>query len=217
MTGKLRIIIAGMGRVGYYAARSLNGQGHELVVIEENEKRCGEINDEYIATVIQGDTTRPSVLRQASPEKADAIAALTNDTAANLAACMTAQKMNERIRTVMRVDTELGDEYRDIVDEVIFPERISARAAANSVVGADIRTLESDTGDIDILEVRVDEGAPAAGRRLDEVSFPKGTLVISDFNGSSIARPETCLEAGKRYVVAVEPDVKDEVINLLRG
>ncbi|MFW5983762.1 MAG: potassium channel family protein, partial [Halobacteria archaeon] len=103
MTGKLRIIIAGMGRVGYYAAKTLKEQGHELVVIEEDGDRCEEINDEYIATVIEGDTTRPSVLRQAGPEKADAIAALTNDMAANLAACMTAQKMNEGIRTVMRV------------------------------------------------------------------------------------------------------------------
>jgi trk system potassium uptake protein TrkA len=217
MTGKLRVIVAGMGRVGYYAARTLTEQGHELIVIEEDGERCDEINDEYMATVIEGDTTRPSVLRQTNPEKADAIAALTNDTPANLAACMTAQKMNPDIRTVMRVDTELGDEYRDIVDEVIFPERISAKAAANSVVGEDIRTLESDTGDIDILEVRVEEGAPAAGRTLEEVSFPKGTLVISDFNGSSISKPGTRLEAGKKYVIAVEPDVKGEVVGLLRG
>ncbi|MFP4175280.1 MAG: potassium channel family protein, partial [Halobacteriales archaeon] len=168
MTGKLRIIIAGMGRVGYYAAKTLKEQGHELVVIEEDGDRCEEINDEYIATVIEGDTTRPSVLRQAGPEKADAIAALTNDMAANLAACMTAQKMNEGIRTVMRVDTEIGDEYGEIVDEVIFPERISAKAAANSVVGEDIRTLECDTGDIDILEVLVEEGASAEGRTLVE-------------------------------------------------
>ncbi|MFP4188780.1 MAG: potassium channel family protein [Halobacteriales archaeon] len=217
MTGKLRIIIAGMGRVGYYAAKTLKEQGHELVVIEEDGDRCEEINDEYIATVIEGDTTRPSVLRQAGPEKADAIAALTNDMAANLAACMTAQKMNEGIRTVMRVDTEIGDEYGEIVDEVIFPERISAKAAANSVVGEDIRTLESDTGDIDILEVLVEEGASAEGRTLEEVNFPRGSLVISDFNGGSISKPDTRLEAGKKYVIAVEPGVKDEVVNLLRG
>jgi len=65
--------------------------------------------------------------------------------------------------------------------------------------------------------VRVAEGAPAAGKQLSEVRFPAGTLVVSDGDGNRIARPDTTLTAGRRYVVAVEPDVADEVMNLLQG
>ena len=44
-----------------------------------------------------------------------------------------------------------------------------------------------------------------------------GTLVVSDENGQRIARSDTTLAAGGRYVIAVEPDVVDEVMNLLQG
>lgn len=65
--------------------------------------------------------------------------------------------------------------------------------------------------------VRVNEGAPAAGKQLSEVRFPEGTLIISNEDGNRISRSDTQLTAGNRYVVAVEPDVVDEVMNLLQG
>lgn len=67
------------------------------------------------------------------------------------------------------------------------------------------------------IQIRVKEGAPAAEKELQEIRFPSGTLVISDDEGLRIARPDTRLSPGKRYLVAVEPDVANEVMNLLRG
>jgi trk system potassium uptake protein TrkA len=49
------------------------------------------------------------------------------------------------------------------------------------------------------------------------VRFPAGTLVVSDQEGSRIARPDTRLVPGQRYIVATEPDVSREVMQLLRG
>ena len=89
--------------------------------------------------------------------------------------------------------------------------------AANEIVGSDVQTLADVTGNLDILLVRVAEGAPAAGKQLTDVRFPTGTLVVSDENGQRIARSDTTLKPGRSYVVAVEPDVADEVMNLMRG
>lgn len=65
--------------------------------------------------------------------------------------------------------------------------------------------------------VRVVEGAPAARKQLADVRFPAGTLIVSNEDGQQIARPDTTLTPGSRYVVAVEPSVADEVMNLLQG
>ena len=65
--------------------------------------------------------------------------------------------------------------------------------------------------------MRVAEGAPAAGRTLADVSFPAGTLVISGADASRIAQPGTTLTPGSQFVVAVEPGVVDEVLQLMRG
>lgn len=216
MDGTLRVVIAGGGRVGQRTAALLADRGHDVLIIEVDPDRADALSDEYIATIISGDATDPSILEQANLERADVVAALTGVTGTNLAICMMAQKMAPDIQTVVRTEREPGDEFDRFVDEVVFPERAGARAAANAIE-PEVRTLEDATGELEILEVRVRDGAPVASRSLSEIALPKGSIVVSNAAGDRIAGPETILEPGNTYVVAVESDVTDEVINLLRG
>jgi trk system potassium uptake protein TrkA len=213
----LDIIIAGGGRVGFETAVLLDTRGHDVTVVESDGDRCEEMADEYVATIIQGDASDPNILRQADVEGSDVIAGLTGVPGLNLAICMEAGEMHPEIRTVARIAERDQERYERFVDETVFPEGAGARVAANEIEGSDVRTLADVTGTLDILDVRVEEGAPAAGKELSSVRFPSGTLVISNEDGERIARPETTLTPGKRYVIAVEPDVADEVMNLLRG
>ncbi|WP_152040283.1 potassium channel family protein [Salinigranum salinum] len=217
MTAKLDVIVAGGGRVGFQTAEILDDQGHDVIIIERDERRCNEIADAYFATVIEGDAANPDILEQADVKRADAIAGLTGETGLNLAVCMAAREMSPDVRTVARIDRAAADAYTRFVDAVLFPERAGARVAVNEILGSDVQTLADVTGSLDIMQIRVAEGAPAAGKTLSEIRFPSGTLVISDDDGERIARPDTTLDPGRRYVVAVEPDVADEVMNLMRG
>jgi len=217
MTSNLDTIIAGGGRVGFQTAEILADRGHDVTIIERDERVVSKIADEWIATVIQGDATNPDIIEQADIEGADVIAALTGETGLNLAVCLAASELNPDIRTVARIDRAAGEAYTRFVDAVLFPERAGAQVAANEIVGGDVQTLADVTGTLDIILVRVAEGAPAAGKQLTDVRFPEGTLIISDDDGHRIARRDTTLTPGSRYVVAVEPDVADEVMNLMRG
>jgi trk system potassium uptake protein TrkA len=214
--GSLRTVIAGGGRVGRRTAQLLDDRGHDVVIIEDDPDLVEELSDEYIATVIKGDGTRPRILEQADLDRTDVVAALTGLTGANLAICMLAERLTDGVTTVMRTDEENPEEYAGYVDEVVFPERAGARAAANAVE-RDVRALEDVTGNLEIMEIRVAEGAPVAGRSLMDVALPRGSLVVSNDDGNRIAGSETVLEAGRSYVVAVDPDVADEVMNLMRG
>ena len=217
MTSDLDVIIAGGGRVGFQTAELLADRGHDVTVIERDPDVIDEIADEWVVTVIEGDATNPGIIEQAGVDRADAIAALTGDAGVNLAVCLAASELAPGIRTVARIDRASGTTYTRFVDAVLFPERAGARMAANEIVGSDVRTLADVTGDLDIMLVRVAEGAPAAGKRLAEVRLPEGSLIVSDANGERVAQSGTTLTAGHRYVVAVEPDVADEVMNLLQG
>ena len=211
------IIIAGGGRVGFQTAELLAARDENVTIIEEDRDRVEEIADAWLATVIQGDASDPDILEQAGIEDADTVAALTELTGLNLAVCLLATRLTDGIRTVARVDRETDASYDRFVDAVVYPEKAGARVAASKTAGDEVRTLSSVTGDIEILEIRVAEGAPAAGRTLAETAFPAGTLVISDESGSRISKPETTLTPGSQYVVAVEPGVVDEVLQLMRG
>ncbi|MFB6252874.1 MAG: TrkA family potassium uptake protein [Halobellus sp.] len=211
------IIIAGGGRVGFQTAERLAARDENVTIIEENADRVDEIADAWIATVIQGDASDPDILEQAGVDGADTVAALTELTGLNLAVCLLATQLTDEIRTVARVDREADDAYDRFVDSVVYPEQAGARVAANKTVADEVRVLTAVTGDIDILEIRVADGAPAAGRSLAEIAFPAGTLIISDGDGGQISKPETTLTPGSRYILAVEPGVVDEVIRLMRG
>ncbi|MDH5019717.1 FAD-dependent oxidoreductase [Halobacterium rubrum] len=91
MSKPKRFVIAGGGRVGLQTAENLADQGHEVVLVESDEDRVEELSDAYTGLVIHGDATRPSILKQTDLTRADAIAALTDETGTNLAICMEAQ------------------------------------------------------------------------------------------------------------------------------
>ena len=218
VSGKdLRIIIAGGGGVGFRTAEFLDERGHDVVVIERDPDRCQEIADEYVATIIEGDATLPEIFQQAGPEQADVLAAMSDHPLTNLAVCMIGQRMNPDLHTVMRTDAETGNAHAELVDAVIYPRRASALLAVNAILSGDVRSLEHAMGVLDIAEVRIGEDAPVVGKVLDEISLPEGSLVVSDVEGARVARADTVMKAGQRYIVAAEPDVIEEVMRLLRG
>jgi trk system potassium uptake protein TrkA len=215
MTGNLRVIIAGGGRVGFQTAIHLADRGDAVTIIEPDGETVDRIADEWIATIIQGDATNPDILEQAGIDRADVVAGLTGKSGVNLATCLAATELNPSVRTVARIEESDGDAYTELVDAVVFPESAGAQVAANEIAGSDIETVADITADVDVMHIRVAEGAPAAGKQLSEVRFPSGTLVISD--GGGVATPELALTAGEQYLVAVEPDVVDEVVQLFHG
>lgn len=217
MTETKRVVIAGGGRVGLQTAENLTDQGHEVVLIEADEKRVEELSAAYLGPVIHGDATRPSILEQTDLSRADAIAALTDETGTNLAICMESQQLAPSVRTLARAETQTDQEYDDVVDATLLPEYLGGDHAADMLTGEEIRTLVYPTAALDIIEVTVAESAPVAGRRLDEIALPTGSLLISTAERDELAAPETILEAGESYIVAVESDVADEVISLMRG
>ncbi|POG54500.1 potassium channel family protein [Haloferax marisrubri] len=216
VTHDLRVIVAGGGELGLRTAELLSDRGHDVVVVETDPDRIPDVADKYIATVIEGDASRPEILRQAQPERSDVVAALTDDEATNFAICLAAQRMSDA-RTVMRINGTPDELYEEFVDGLVFPERLGARAATNEIANGGVRTIEDIGGNVEIVEVEVAESAPVAGKRLDEVRLPQGSLIIVDYQGNRIGGPDTVLEAGHRYVLGVESDVADEVMNLFRG
>ena len=49
------IIVVGGGEAGYYIARTLLNNGHEVLIIESNTQRCNIISENLGNIVIRGD------------------------------------------------------------------------------------------------------------------------------------------------------------------
>lgn len=208
------IVIAGGGRVGRRVAARFADRGTKVTVIERDLETVDDAGEgiEYV----EGDATRPSLLREAITGDTEILGALTDRGDTNLAICMAAKQLFPEIRTVARITDEDGDEYTEYVDDVFFPERASIKAAVNALAGSDVRTLEGVTGDLEVLDVRVDYDAPAAGEVVGDV-LPEGSVVISQADGDVAVQHSTKLVGGRRYIVAADQEVVGEVLDQLRG
>lgn len=221
MSNDLRIIVVGGGHVGYHLAELLDDRGHDIVIVEQDHDRCEFIQDQYVATVIEGDATRPSILEQAQPERSDVIASMIGDRAGtNIGVCMTAQRLASDIHTVARIDHGDGEEYGALVDSVVYPEELAAHTAANAVMAVSdggVRTIEEYSEHVELLEIEVTEDSPAANKRFEAIGFPRGSVIIQRRDSEQLASGETELEPGVRYLVAAKPHCLDELIRLMRG
>jgi hypothetical protein len=143
------------------------------------------------------------VLRAAITDRTEVVGALTDREDTNLVVAMAAKEFAPEVRTVARIRDRAGDEYSEYVDEVYFPERASVRAAVNALTGSDVRTIEEVTGDLEILDIRVGYGAPAAGAVVSEV-LPEGSAVIvfAAATGAGTLAPGESAEASFRVEVS---------------
>jgi len=206
-------VIAGSGRVGHRVAQHFADRGRSVTVVDPDPSEAFE-GDEV--EVVQGDATKPSVLEAAITDATGVVGALTDKEDTNLVVCMAAKRYATGLRTVARIEDRAGDEYEEYVDEVYFPERASVRAAVNALSGSDVRTIEEVTGELEVLDVRIDYGAPAAGAVVSD-ALPEGSVVIAESGGHVAVQHSTKLIEGRRYLIAADRDVVGEVIAQCRG
>ena len=216
MAGNNHIVIAGGGRVGFRVAQFFKQRGHRVTIIELDPERTYEQESDDI-DIVAGDATKPSVLSTVLTDETTVIGALTDSDSTNLAVCLAARTFQPDIRTVARITDAEGDEYKQLVDKVVFPERASVKTAVNALSGSDVRTFEDVTGEMEVFDIRVAPDSPIAGQLLDDVDLPEGSLVISGAGGERTATSETRLEAGERYIIAADPDASDAVISAFQG
>jgi len=121
-------IIVGGGRVGRHTAEQLFEQGYSVTVVERDEATCAKLANQRVGNVIEGDGTEIEVLRQVDAEEADVVAALTNDTRANVIVCGLAREIAPEIGTLARVARDGEQDYQHLsdVDNVVYPAAAGA-------------------------------------------------------------------------------------------
>ncbi|GAB7018528.1 potassium channel family protein [Halostagnicola bangensis] len=221
----MRFVIIGAGRVGLRTARVLGEEGHEVTLIERDEATANRARNQGF-TVIDGDGSQETLLEKAGVEDADAVGALTGDLNANFSACLIADHYG--CRTILRIDEEYREriyrKYADVVDEVIYPERLGAMGAKNALLGGTIRAIADIAQHLQVVELTITEEAPINGYTISELQLPADSTVLAfgKTDGDlEIPTADESLEVGDRLVVladfAVLSDVRQIVVGKTQG
>jgi len=131
------IVVVGGGRVGRHTAEELVEQRSSVTVVEQDPEKCATLANQQVGRVIEGDGTDGNVLRQADLEAADVVAALTNDTRANVVVCGLAREIAPEVRTLARVAQDGERDYQHLgdIDDIVYPAGAGAEIAVDRIQG----------------------------------------------------------------------------------
>ena len=172
----MRILILGAGDVGFHLAQQLAREGHEVVVVEQDRERARALQDSVDGLVIEGNGASLVTLEQAGIARTDLLLAVTSQDEINIMACLSAEqyKVRKRIARVSKPDyydhTGILPPERLGVDLMINPERecaLETYQLLQSAAATEFAQFEG--GLVQVIGLRVKEGAPAAGKRLVEI------------------------------------------------
>src|SRR5260370_39856210 len=99
------VIVVGGGTVGYYMSRDLLERGHEVTLIERDQRRADWLETQLGSIVMRGDGCAGKFLSQTGIERADAIVAVTADDEDNLVALQVAKRHFNVKKTAARANS----------------------------------------------------------------------------------------------------------------
>jgi trk system potassium uptake protein TrkA len=215
------IIIAGGGKVGSYLAHLLVGKGHDVAVIEQDARACAALSNWGKALVINGDCCDLGALIDAGIEKTDRFAAVTGDDANNLVACQLAKvRFNVPLTTARINDPRNEDIFHKFgVDFALNSTNILATVIEEGIIVNDLIPLVSIAkGKATLVELKVTDDSPVAGKTLRELSWPRGCVVASVVHEGEVVFPRgsTVLSAGDIVVGLVAPEAEEQFRGVFR-
>jgi trk system potassium uptake protein TrkA len=222
------VLIIGGGKVGSYLARALLNQGHEVVVIEKDERKANALErliDRKVTVV--GDGCDPLILEAAGVARADVVVADTGDDEDNLVVVLLS-KRKSKARCIARVNNpanKLIFNSLDTDDPVIV---ISSTELILDVLNEHVNAsryrsmLETmhlfGKGNMQLVKVAIPERSPVDGKRLAEIGFPHNSVVVAvDRPDSDLEIPtgDTTLRAGDSMIVIVKNGAAERIRAIL--
>lgn len=214
------VVVAGGGKVGFYLAKTLINEGHEVLVIERNRRKADAINEELGSVVLYGDACEASTLSDAGVNRADVVVAVTGDDEDNLVICQMAKKKFNVARTIARINNPKNEQIFRLlgIDATVsstdlIMQQIEQELPAQALVH--LRVLRD--ADLELVEAEVSPRSMVAGKTLREISLPSDTLVLVIIHEgkTSIAGSDSHLEAGDQLIALTRTQKEDELRSLL--
>ncbi len=169
----MKIIIVGGGKIGATLIESLESEGHDITVIDNDQRVIDDISNIYDVMCVCGNGVDNDTLNAAEVAKAELLIAVTNSDEINMLICFIAKKMGAaytvaRVRNPEFNDKRMGQvkQYLDL-SLTINPEFLAALEIFNILkLPAAINIETFSRRNFSMIELLLKEGS-----HLDEMSL----------------------------------------------
>lgn len=222
----MRVIIAGVGNVGFHLAKLLCQEGQDIVLIDKVADKLKQASNSVDAATIKGTSTSYSVLEEAGVAEADLLIAVTSSEEANIATAIIAKHLGAK-RTIARIsNTEFLYKKDKLnlkhlgIDDVISPESLAAREIKRLLKEVAVTdSFEFEKGLLQLIGVNIDSKSPLKNKSMLEVakinpdqSFM--TVAILRNNETIIPYGDTCFEENDHAYFIAQPDGVEKLLFL---
>lgn len=198
----MRTVFIGAGEVSIETAKALVKKGHEVIIIETDKIKIDELSEEMDCSFLQGDGSRPDILREVNPEQTDFLFCLTDSDQANLIASLVGRSLGFK-----RVVTSIRDGQFEIIchelglKDTIIPSRTISRSLEDMVSGSknvELSKVLKDEARFFTFTAKEDDAVVAK-----ELKLPTDAKIICYYRDGkfSHANEETTLRIGDEVVI----------------
>lgn len=210
-----RVVLFGGTETAINLVKLLSNPRFKIRIIEKDQAQC-----QYLAgrfphiTVIHGDATSLRLLEEEQVGAADYFVGCTKDDEENILTCVQASKLGAKH---VQLVINKGD-YDDLLDmlrttlsieTVVSPRSATAKFVLHTLSPRLVTTLaEIPNQNMRILEFSISHISPCIGRKVKDIQFPRGSLLVALQHKykAKVPAAEDVILAGDRIVVIVSND-----------
>jgi trk system potassium uptake protein TrkA len=200
------VVVIGGGKVGYYLAKALLEERHEVLLVERDFKRAARIGEDFgQGVVLRGDGAEAATLALAGVGRADVVCAVTGEDEDNLVVCQVAKRHFNVPRTIARINNPRNEE---IFIRLGIDVTVSATQFMISLIEQEIPTtpfvnlLTLRNIGMEIVDLYMSDDCPWVGKRIGDLVMPQDTVLSLHIRDSvrSFPTAQTLLMRGDRLV-----------------
>jgi len=219
----VRILIVGAGKLGSLLAKRLSEKGHEIIVIDKDEKKARKVAEEADVASYARDATDPSTYDEVNIANIDVVVAATNRDEVNLFAALIAREygvprviVKVRDSRIAQILSRIG-----IAEHIVVEPRVIGSIVEGVIEGKYnvVELVPVYIGGFRLVTITIAEGSSVEGQLLDEVKYPRhGVKILAVFDGEEFHDPGEILrlEAGYQIIALVRDDIVEEFLEAFR-
>ena len=166
----MRIVIIGVGEVGFHVAKALSQEDHDITAVDVDPVKCKRAAENLDVIVVEGNGASPRNLSEANVQEADYVLCLTRVDEVNLIASqqahgLGAKKIIARLRNQQYTtrDSIIKPEKFGI-DLVIHPEKEACREIVRLVRHSyATQAMDFEGGRMQMIGIRLENNSPIIG------------------------------------------------------
>ena len=222
----MNIIIVGDGKVGATLVEHLSIEGHNVVVIDRDQKNVEQIVNSFDVMGICGNGANCEIQLEAGVDSADLFIAATSSDELNILSCLMAKKAGAG-HTIARVrNPDYLNQlpfFRDALglSMIVNPEYDAANEIAKVLRFPNAINIETFyRGRVDLVEIKIDEGNPLCNMQMTDIFNKFGIKIlvcaVQRKNEVIIPRGDFIFKAGDRIHITAPRGVLVDFMKKLK-